>query len=398
MTIDIFNLEPTVISRDLRGKIVLFYGEYKTGKTTNAVKFPKHLLLATEVGYNALSGVKAQKISKWSDFKTVLKQLRKSGANEAFETIIIDTADNLYDLCEKFILQREDVEKIGDIPYGQGYGMVEKEYDEALREIPLLGFGLVMISHSEDKTFKDENGEEYSKIVPTLPKKPRKIVLRMSDIIGFSKSIESETGTKTALYMRGTTRFEAGSRFKYTPDVIEFSYENLVNAIADAIEKQELEEGATVVTQHVNNYQDSAAQSYEDVFKNVQDMENKLVGVGKVNEVNKIVDTHLGKGKNIKEATEEQLDMLILIADDLKDLVENYSDLIATLGTLDFDKLKSEIIEVGKSLHDSGRGAEVTKTIESYLGKGKKVTDFKKEHTFVMSKVVSDLKKNYKKE
>ncbi|MGG3987305.1 ATP-binding protein [Bacillus smithii] len=184
--------------------------EYKTGKTSNAVKFPKPLLLATEKGYNALSGVMAQPINKWADFKKVLKQLKDPRAHELYETIILDTADILFDLCEKYICQREGVDKIGDIPYGAGYGMLEKEYDEALREIPLMDYGLVMISHSEDKEFKDENGESYNKIVPTLPKRPRKIVLRMADIIGYSKIVETEEGNKTYLYMRGTPRFEAG--------------------------------------------------------------------------------------------------------------------------------------------------------------------------------------------
>jgi|GEM_PF-522484 len=392
MAIDIFNIEPTVISRDLRGKIVTFYGEYKTGKTTNAVKFPKHLLLATEVGYNALAGVKAQKISKWSDFKSVLKQLKNPGASDMFETVIIDTADILYDLCEKFILNREGVDKIGDIPYGQGYGMVEKEYDEGLREIPLLGFGLVMISHSEDKTFKDEHGEEYNKIVPTLPKKPRKIVLRMSDIIAFSKSIDTETGTKTALYMRGTTRFEAGSRFKYTPDVIEFTYDNLVNAIADAIEKQELEDGATVVAEHINNYEDKEIRSFETVFNNIQDMGNNLVGIGKIAEVNKVVEGYLGKGKNIKDTTEEQLDILVLIEDDLKDIAEKYKSQFIDFSKYDFDALKKEIIANGKRLFDLGKNSEVTKSIEKHLGVGKKVTDFAKEHVVLMTTILEELK------
>jgi len=31
MAIDLMNLETTTISRDLSGKIILFYGEFKTG-------------------------------------------------------------------------------------------------------------------------------------------------------------------------------------------------------------------------------------------------------------------------------------------------------------------------------------------------------------------------------
>lgn len=47
MAIDIFSIKPNVITRDLRGKSFLVYGERKCGKTSNAVKFPKPILLAS---------------------------------------------------------------------------------------------------------------------------------------------------------------------------------------------------------------------------------------------------------------------------------------------------------------------------------------------------------------
>lgn len=43
----IFDVKPNVVTRDLSGKSFLFYGERKSRKTTNACKFPKHILLAS---------------------------------------------------------------------------------------------------------------------------------------------------------------------------------------------------------------------------------------------------------------------------------------------------------------------------------------------------------------
>ena len=73
MAIDILNIEPTTISRDLKGKYICIYGPAKVGKTTFASRAPKNLLLAFEKGYNGLAGVKAVDINKWSDLKLVLK-------------------------------------------------------------------------------------------------------------------------------------------------------------------------------------------------------------------------------------------------------------------------------------------------------------------------------------
>jgi hypothetical protein len=88
---DILNLEPTSISKDLKGKYVCIYSKPKLGKTTLASQFPNNLLVAFEVGYNALGGIYAVPINKWVEFKQVVSQLEKTEAKEKYKTISIDT-------------------------------------------------------------------------------------------------------------------------------------------------------------------------------------------------------------------------------------------------------------------------------------------------------------------
>ena len=69
--IDLLNLQPHQVSRDLRGYSVFFYGEPKSGKTTIATKFPHHLLLAFEQIYfshksYAISAVSMMIVSNFS--------------------------------------------------------------------------------------------------------------------------------------------------------------------------------------------------------------------------------------------------------------------------------------------------------------------------------------------
>lgn len=332
MGIDIFSIEPHKVSRSLEGYTVMFYGEPKTGKTSTAAKFPKALLLAFEAGYLTIEGCKPQPINKWSEFKQVLKQLRDEKAHEVYSNIIVDTADIAYDLCEKYICNQAGVSAINEIPYGQGWGKAAKEFDEALRSIPQMGYGLVMISHSQDKTFKDEQtGEEYNQIVPTLGNKPRLIVDRMSDIIGYARPVEDEDGsTHTVLYMRGTPRFVAGSRFKYTPNKIDFSYDNLVEAIGEAIDKQAAETNGQFVTDERTTAFDIAP---ERPFEELTAEFKKLVGQIQKNvskedfkskwapKITEITDKYLGIGKKVNDCTAAQSEQLTLILDDLTELV-----------------------------------------------------------------------------
>lgn len=338
--IDLLNIKPHQVSRDLRGYSVFFYGEPKSGKTTIATKFPRHLLLAFEKGYNAIPGAMAQPINTWAEFRKVLRQLKDEKVKEQFETIIVDTADIAYDLCEKYICanaKRPDggfgVDSIADIPFGKGYTMVAKEYDECLRSIIQMDYGLVLISHSVDKTFKDEQGQEYNQIVPTLGNKPRAIVSRMCDIIGYSRGVQNEDGTtSTKLFMRGTPRYVAGSRFKYTPDYIDFNYPSLVKAIGDAIDKQMEEDGTEYFTNERSNlYKDTRDElNFDDLMDNFNSIVNNLIDNTEEEEfksywqprIVQITDKYLGKGMKVSQCSRDQVEALDLIVTDLQELVK----------------------------------------------------------------------------
>lgn len=310
-------------------------------KTTIATKFPRHLLLAFEKGYNAIPGAMAQPINTWAEFRKVLRQLKDEKVKEQFETIILDTADIAYDLCEKYICanaKRSDggfgVDSVSDIPFGKGYTLVAKEYDECLRSIIQMDYGLVLISHSVDKTFKDEQGQEYNQIVPTLGNKPRAIVSRMCDIIGYSRSVQDEEGkTSTKLFMRGTPRYIAGSRFKYTPDYIDFNYQSLVDAIGMAIDKQMEEDGSEYFTDERSNlYKDTRAElDFDELLNSFNTIVNDLI-MQKSNEefkeywqprIVQITDRYLGKGMKVSQCSRDQVEALDLIVTDLKELIKS---------------------------------------------------------------------------
>ena len=338
--INLLDIAPHQVSRDLRGYSVFFYGEPKSGKTTIATKFPRHLLLAFEKGYNAIPGAMAQPINSWAEFKKVLKQLPDPKVKEKFETIIVDTADIAYDLCEKYICanaKRSDggfgVDSIGDISFGKGYTIVAKEFDESLRSIVQMGYGLVLISHAVDKTFTDETGKEFNQIVPTLGSKPRNIVSRMCDIIGYSRAIQNEDGTTTTkLFMRGTPRYIAGSRFKYTPDYIDFTYNDLVKAIGDAIDKQMQEDGAEFFTDERTNVYAEVTQEldFDELVATFNNIVNSIIENNDEEKfqnywqprIIQITEKYLGKGQKVNQCSREQTEALDLIVTDLKELVQ----------------------------------------------------------------------------
>ena len=324
----LLDIKPHQVSRDLRGYSVFLYGAPKTGKTTIACQFPGALLLAFEKGYATIAGAMVCPINSWSEFKKLFVEFKDPAVKERYQTIVIDTADIAYSYCEKYICTRESDAKhsyqnVADIPYGKGYSMAMDEFDECIRKILQLGYGLVIISHDQDKTMKNENGEEYNQIIPTLDKRARLVCERTCDIIGYCREVEDQEGHKTVrMFMRETSRYVAGSRFKYTPDSIELSYDNLVKAIADAIDEQERVSKGSTTDSYSSLHTDDIEYDFPALMKEVQqtvgalmsghpEMEHKIVS---------IVDKHLGKGKKVSDCTPDQAALVDLILYDLKHL------------------------------------------------------------------------------
>jgi len=323
--VDIFNVKPHEVSRDLKGYSVLLYGEPKSGKTTTASKFPKSLIIAFEKGYAAIPGVMAMPVNSWSDFLKIVRQLKDPKAKDMFETIVIDTADIAWDYCEKYVCNVNGVDAINKIPYGGGYSQTSKEFDEKIRSIVQMDYGLVLISHSTDKNFTSETGEEFNRIVPTLPSRARLICGRLCDIIGYSRGVETEQGNQTLLFMRGTPRFEAGSRFKYTPDFIEFNYKNLVDAIRDAIDRQAREDDSGLfVTGKSNIHKQNLPDfDFDKLMTEFQSLAGSLVKQDAQKfgpRITEIVERHLGKGKKASEMSRDQGELLDIIVYELKEL------------------------------------------------------------------------------
>ena len=247
--IDIFSLEPSKISRDLKGKFLLIYGQPKTGKSTFGSQLPRALFMNFEQGTNALAGIKSQPILRWTDAKKVLTQLRQPQAKEIFDTIVVDTASIAWQLCEKYICQRENVDSIRDVPWGQGWNMLRQEFSEFWREITLLGFGILFIAHSKDKPteMRNEDGEAITAVCPDLPNQCYTIINSIVDIIGYLQVQMNPDGTSERfLYTRSTPTIFAGSRYQYLKPKIKFGYQELVEAIGDAIDMAVEKDGAEV--------------------------------------------------------------------------------------------------------------------------------------------------------
>ena len=319
--IDILNIEPTVISRDLKGKYILVYGKPKVGKTTLAARFPKNLLIAFEKGYNAIDGIKAVDINRWADFKLVLRQLEKPEARAMYDTITIDTTTIAYEMCEQFVCAQNGVQSIRDIPWGQGWTLVKKEFETCLRKITMLGYGLVLISHIETRKEKTADDSEIEILAPSMPKRCYEVVNQIVDIIGYIATEWDDNGESHRwLYTRQTPTVMAGSRFPYLAPKIKLGYNELVQAINDAIDKQREIDGAVVVDKIEQKIEEPL--NFNEIRNEAQTLWGNLVGKDPANadKILKKVEMIFGRKIKLSEITEDQVDLFNLVLIEMKEM------------------------------------------------------------------------------
>jgi hypothetical protein len=156
-----------------------------------------------------------------------------------FKTVIIDTIDNAYKFCTDYIVKKYKIEHESDLGYGKGYALVNNEFQRVLTKLAFLPYGLFLISHAKEIEVDTRTGK-YTRVVPTLPDKARKIVLGMVDQVLFcdlemdtaedgAKSVHRVIRTKPSLY------YEAGDRTGRLPETIDLDFRKFLDAFDSAV-------------------------------------------------------------------------------------------------------------------------------------------------------------------
>jgi hypothetical protein len=116
----------------------------------------------------------------------------------------------------------------------------------------------------------------------------------------------------------------AGSRLPYLDARIPFSYDDLVNAIARAIERQQELDGACVVDTAVTQVEERL--DYARLKEEALSLWKKLVGEGEntnaemAARILKRVEIIFGRPMRLSEITEDQTDLYNLVLIDMREL------------------------------------------------------------------------------
>lgn len=320
VNIDIFNPQISVVARGLEGKTIMIYGGNNVGKTFVAARLSKPYFIATESGLNAQSGVKYNRINKWSDLKKIVRQFTDRAtvdkAREMYDTIVIDEVYASSIMCQDYVMATYGDGALtladGDSKHNL-YSLYEKEYFKMINLLLSCDYTVVFIGHEQDK-----NGF----IQPKGDKRCLNPIIDNCDFVVYVKAngVDDKGNLiKSSGYFYQTKEFFARSRFEHCPTKIEeFSAENLEKAIAEAVAKEEELNNAKIVSYDEQKEQNTnVEENFDIVMAEVQEIGMKMVdkGLGKI--LTTIVEDVLGKDGKVANCTERQLEALIVIRDNL---------------------------------------------------------------------------------
>jgi hypothetical protein len=97
-----------------------------------------------------------------------------------------------------------------------------------------MPYGFFLVSHSQDKEIETRTGN-YTRVIPTLPEKARKIVLGFVDVIAYcdletSPNGDGKPATRRVMRTKPAQGYEAGDRTGRLPETIDLDFQKFLDA------------------------------------------------------------------------------------------------------------------------------------------------------------------------
>lgn len=257
---NLLDLEETGVSSGLKGLKILFYGKNTLGKTPQAMKFPKPLLLMGESGGTAIKGMKVSVSSK-AEFMNYVKQLTDTKTidkmQEKVETVIIDTVEDIIDLFEIATAREYGVSDIGEVQQAakgnpNGYSVARKAFKQQINTLTNCGYTVIFIAHEAVIELKDSEDNVISKKIQPKGSKTEgsssRFIKDLCDYRFYIKGNGYDTETNKTIMSTAwcveTDEFYAGSRFPIQSFINPFTAEGVIDAILKSQEKAAEEQNA----------------------------------------------------------------------------------------------------------------------------------------------------------
>ena len=150
---------------DLTPRMFVIGGAAMSGKTYNACKFPNPILINTDGNCKKVTTPSIYlNDKKYKTYKEkletlfgVLKELNET--QTTYQTIVIDLIEDIFDICEGYVLEKYKVDNLGKVPsYATGYTERKVNMLNVISALKTLTnkYYVVILTHTVDKVVDDK--------------------------------------------------------------------------------------------------------------------------------------------------------------------------------------------------------------------------------------------------
>lgn len=226
---------PELIKGKLKRPVrIVLYGVEGVGKSTFASLAPTPIFIATEDGTSQLDIVRFPIAEDWDTLLKYVASLLQEP--HEFKTLVIDSLDWAERLCIDYICKQKQVNTISELPYGNGFVEVLRQFERLQRGFEALyrkGMNIILISHAQIKTFNNPEFENYDRYQLKLIEKVSSLFKQWCDCLlfanfetvvttsgeGFNKRSIAQSFGKRVLHTEHRAAFDAKNRYQLPPIV-----------------------------------------------------------------------------------------------------------------------------------------------------------------------------------
>ncbi|WP_417353569.1 AAA family ATPase [Flavobacterium alkalisoli] len=216
---------------------ILFHGLSKSGKTALVNEFKTNgrtpYFITTEDNHSHLESCTVKRIKNFLDLGKTITNLEanKEQLLKEHSCIVVDLACDVDELAKDFVLASNNVKKILDIPFGDGFAQHRKHYRTAVRKLQAI-MPVHFIAHSELKSFVWQ-GKEVELYKPMMDKQNMAFLCGKVQAIGFFVPSGLAKGKSVLTFNEGNGVGLAGSHYSGLIRNFEIDHKNLGNTWAE---------------------------------------------------------------------------------------------------------------------------------------------------------------------
>ena len=225
---------------------IMLIGQEGVGKSTAGAQMPNPVFLCGESGLVGpqFADTPSFTPSSWAESLAFCEELASNPSG--FKTLVIDTLDWIEPMLYAHVVQaakKNDIKHIEDFGYGKGYVIAQQEARKMLAvldKVNAAGMAVLILSHSQLKTVKNPEGDDYDHFESKVNTKVAGIFKEWCDAVLFARfeiyvrkdgmKVKAQGGTERIVQTTHSAAWDAKNRYGL-PEVMDLDMSEIYTRI-----------------------------------------------------------------------------------------------------------------------------------------------------------------------